>query len=311
VTRRVLVINPVAGGRTEPADVVEAIRRTAGAEVEIRVTGDEGDARLLGKESAASGADEVWVAGGDGTLHEVVLGLRDAEVHALPTLVPLPLGTGNDLVRSLGIPLDWREAAEALSATSRSVKLDLMDVTLDGERQLGLNTVIAGNGGRVGQVLGREGKSRWGPLAYLRSAVEVALELDPFEATLQVDEGPEESLRLLNVIVANGRYAGHGIPIAPGARPDDGVLELVTIHEAGLPEVLRMLPSLLDETQPDHEAWFQRPVTSVRLRTSASAPVPVSVDGENLSAREILVSLADDGIQVRVPPPQSEDEDER
>lgn len=298
---RLLVINPVAGRGAEPSEIVRAVRAASGGDVEIEVTAEPGDARRFGRRGAKSGVGEVWVAGGDGTLHEVVQGLLEETADEPPQLVPLPLGTGNDLVRSLGVPLDWDEAVQTLGASRHTVEIDLMEVTLDGERQLGLNVVIAGNGGRVGEVLDHDGKSWWGPLAYLRSAAEIATALEPLEVLLSADTAPSKPRRVLNVIVANGRYAGHGIPVAPGARPDDGVLELVTVEEAALTEVFGMLPSLLDESEPRHEAWQQQTVTSANLEAVGADPIPVSVDGENHSARKVTVALHGSRLPVRVP----------
>lgn len=311
MTRPALVINPVAGKGTDPLEIVRAVRAACGGDPEIRVTSSAGDARRFGAAAANAGAHEIWVAGGDGTLHEVVSGLRDAGAEMGPVLVPLPLGTGNDLVRSLGIPLNWRKAVECLSSSSGVVELDLMSVRLDGAERLGLNAVIAGNGGRVGEVLDQDGKSRWGALAYLRSAAEIALELEPLELTLAVDRDAAEVRRVLNVVVANGRYAGHGILIAPGARPDDRKLEMVVVDEGALPEILRMLPSLLAGEEPPHDAWSQRSITSLRLKGPESRPVPVSVDGENLAAHEITVALAPDRVRVRAPSDHPEVTDAR
>ncbi|MEJ2538457.1 MAG: diacylglycerol kinase family protein [Gemmatimonadota bacterium] len=294
-----LIVNPAAGGVVDPQRIVDEIHSRNGCPV--RTTSEAGDARRFAREAAEAGTEVIWVAGGDGTLHEVVLGLRDATTDPRPVLQPLPLGTGNDLIRSLEIPLDWAEAVAALAESSRSVALNLMDVTLDGETRVGMNAVIVGNGGRVGEVLDAEGKSWWGPLAYLRAGVEVALELEPQSMELTVDGGEPREERVLNVVVANGRYAGHGIPIAPGAEPDDDVLELVTVTDTTLPEALRVVSSLLAERDPEHDAYRHQAVTSVTLRAVGPDPLPVSVDGENTEARRIQVSLATDRVSVRVP----------
>jgi YegS/Rv2252/BmrU family lipid kinase len=304
----VLILNPAAGGAPEADEVLTAVR-AQGSDVELRVTRDAGDACEFARDAAGSGAKALWVAGGDGTLHEVVLGLRDAGSGPLPTVYPIPLGTGNDLVRSLGIPQAWDDAVEALGAPgARTVDLDVMEVDVDGESQVAINAVIVGNGGRIGEVLDSEGKAWWGPLAYLRSAVEVAFELEPVPAVLRVDDGPERKERILNVVAANGLYAGGGIPIAPGARIDDGELELVTMGEATLPQVLAMMQALLREEDPEHDAYRHERVRSLTIETDGGEEFPVSVDGENTTARRIRVTLGSRRIPVRVPAEEDLDE---
>jgi len=304
----VLILNPAAGGAPEADEVLAAVR-AQGSDVSLQVTRDSGDACVFAREAAESGADALWVAGGDGTLHEVVLGLRDSGLERLPTVYPIPLGTGNDLVRSLGIPLDWDQAVEALgSSDARTVDLDVMEVDVDGESLVAINAVIAGNGGRIGEVLDSEGKAWWGPLAYLRSAVELAFELEAVPLVLRVDDGPERRERLLNVVAANGRYAGHGVPIAPGARTDDGELELVTMGEATLPQVLAMMQALLREEDPEHEAYRHERARSVTIEADGEGELPVSVDGENTTARRIRVTLGSRRIPVRIPADEDVDE---
>ena len=303
---RVLIVNPAAGGAPEADEVLAAIRRKGG-DVALHVTAAAGDARRFAREAVRSGAAELWVAGGDGTIHEAVLGLRDAGDHRSTVLHPVPLGTGNDLARSLDIPLNWEEAIEALSGPARTLELDVMEVEVDGDALVAVNAVIAGNGGRIGEVLDAEGKAWWGPLSYLRGAVEVALELEPVPVSIRIDDGPARHERILNVVAANGRYAGHGVPIAPGARPDDGQLELVTMGEATLPQVLAMMPALLREEDPEHEAYRHERVRVVDIEADGEAPIPVSVDGENSEARRLRVALSDTGLSVRVPDTEGED----
>ncbi len=307
-TSHVLILNPAAGGAPEADEVLAAVR-ARGADVALRVTQEAGDACVFAREAAETRADCLWVAGGDGTLHEVVLGLRDAGLEHLPTVCPIPLGTGNDLVRSLGVPREWNEAVDALGSTgARTVELDVMEVDVDGEPLVATNAVIAGNGGRIGEVLDSEGKAWWGPLAYLRSAVEVAFELEAVPMVLRVDDGPERRERVLNVVAANGRYAGGGIPIAPGARTDDGELELVTVGEATLPQVLAMMQALLREEDPEHEAYRHERARSVVILADGEGEIPVSVDGENTTARRIRVTLGSRRIPVRIPAEEDMDE---
>ena len=243
---------------------------------------------------------EILVAGGDGTVHEVVEGLLDAEPDEMPVLTILPLGTGNDLARSLEVPREWTEALDLRGGPGTVRELDLMEMELDGHREVAVNAVVVGNGGRVGEVLDDREKARWGPLSYLRSAMEVAFELEPVEVRLALDDGKPETMAILNVVVANGRYAGGGVPIAPRADPHDGRLEVVTVLDTPLRQVLGMLPTLLREEDPEHPSYRHRTAGRVAVETVGDRPLPVSVDGENVHARSVSVTLTSLRIPVRV-----------
>lgn len=308
----VLVVNPAAGRGADPEAVAAAVRGLLPAR--LLVTQRPGDARRFGRAAADAGARRVVVAGGDGTVHDVVAGLRDAvddpalraggEEPAggpLPELGILPTGTGNDLARCLGIPLDWEAALGLLRGEHPVRRLDLMEVTRNGGNETAVNAVVMGSGGRVGEILDPEEKERWGPLSYLRSAAEVILQLEPVALILAVDGEPPRTLEAINVVVANGRYAARGIPVAPGADPSDGLLDLVVIRDAGLREVLGMVPPLLHESDPDHPAYHHRRIRTVRLSALGDGEVPVSLDGETHRARDITIRVLPSRLPVRVP----------
>lgn len=309
----VLVVNPAAGSGVDPEAVASTVRSLVPARVLVTESG--GDARRFGRIAVEAGARQVVVAGGDGTVHDVVAGLRDAvgatprgplaaaDVRSagLPELTILPTGTGNDLARCLGIPLDWEVAAGLLRDGHPVRMLDLVEASRDGEDETVVNAAVVGSGGRVGQVLDPEDKERWGPLSYLRSAAEVVLHLEPVAVTIAADGEEPWALDALNVVLANGRYAARGVPIAPGADPSDGVLDLVVVRDARFREVLGMVPPLLHESHPDHPAYHHRRVRTVRISARGPSPLPVSLDGENHRARDMEFRVLPSLLPVRVP----------
>ena len=310
-SERILILNPRSGAITDP-EMVEAVTETTASRLGVRVMVTESgdDARAFARSARFSGVREILVAGGDGTVHGVTRGLWEAGLEGreddspFPILTILPLGTGNDLARCLGIPLDWREALDLAEHRSRIRHLDLLSVTLDDEPGAAVNAVIVGSGGRVGDVLDPEERKRWGPLSYLRSAAEVALNLEPVAVELAWDGGDPVQLDALNVVVANGRYAARGVPIAPKADPGDGRLELVVIRSARMTDLLAMAPAILREEDPDHQAYEHRQVRDVELHARTEDPLPVSLDGEHCTANHVRVSVLPGRLPVRVPPGQ-------
>jgi YegS/Rv2252/BmrU family lipid kinase len=186
----------------------------------------------LAASAAREGYEIVAAAGGDGTAGAVAAGLYEADTGA--SLAVLPIGTANDFARHLGIPRDPRDALRAALASadaSRVRAVDLIRCVSPGEPDRPrwvLNAAVGGLAGRIGDALGPERRRRWGRLAYLRAGLEELRRFEALPVRLTVDQRQFE-LEALMVVVANGRYAGGGIPFAPGGDPFDGRLEVVAI----------------------------------------------------------------------------------
>lgn len=239
-----VILNPRArtGGDEELIERLEPLL----AGWRVRRTERAGHARELARAAAAEGFDMVVAAGGDGTVNEVVNGLAEAaaEGEGRPCLGVLPLGTGNDLVRLLGLPSDPEEAVTALRRGACR-RLDLAEMRAGGEGRFFLNVAAGGFSGEVDKALTPEIKRSWGPLAYLRAATEALSELDAYRVRIRFDGEEPVELAALNVVVANGRFAGGGLPIAPRANPADGLLEVVVIPDMPLTSLVGLAPRVL------------------------------------------------------------------
>jgi diacylglycerol kinase (ATP) len=289
----VIIANPNAGGGRH-LDEVE--RHVAGdARFTLRATEGPGDARRLAREAAAEGADVVAAAGGDGTIHEVVAGLAEADYAA--ALGVIPLGTGNDLARSLAIPTDTGPAL-ALLERGRRRTLDLIRMSTDEGEQLCVNAAAGGFSGQVHDALDPDLKRIWAPLSYLRSAVEVMGDTERWRVRLTVD-GREQRLDALNVVVANGRFAGKGIPIAPHADPFDGLLDVAVVGDAPVLRLSRLAPKLLRGEDPGDELFVTARGQQVTLEMDRT--MPFSVDGERTECRSAHFTLLPGRLEVVVP----------
>lgn len=239
-----VILNP--GSRTGgDEDVLERLERLLG-DWEVRRTEHAGHAGELARAAAAEGFETVVAAGGDGTVNEVVNGLAAAAAagEGRACLGILPLGTGNDLVRLLGIPADLEEAVAALRLGACR-RLDLGEMRTGDESRFFLNVAAGGFSGEVDKALTPEIKRSWGPLAYLRAATEVLRDLEVYRVRIRFDGDETVELAALNVVVANGRFAGGGVPIAPRAHPCDGLLEVVVIPEMPLTSMVALAPRVL------------------------------------------------------------------
>ena len=288
--RTCVVLNPGAGnvdeGNVDAGSVGDAgaIAAALGRlpEAELWQTRAPGDAERLAAEAAAAGAELVVAAGGDGTLNGVVNGL--APWFGRVRLGLLPLGTGNDFARSIGVPADLEQALAVLVA-GRTQRLDVGRTTWRGAEPTSqsrvrhfINMSAGGFSDAVGEQLTPDMKRSWGPLAYLRSAVEALPDLEPYHAVLTLDGGEKLAVETYNVVVSNGRYVAGGIPAAPQARLDDGLFDVMIVPAASIPRLAVLVPLVLVGRHVDSDLLIFR--RTARLKIASRPPMPFNLDGE-------------------------------
>lgn len=274
----VVVLNPSASSaRRDLHGVRAAIAESTllcGAEIVTSDGWDEG--RRVAARAARDGCRLVVAAGGDGTVNSVVSGLMEPD-RPRPVLGVLPLGTGNDLARSLGIPGGVRRALRELERMIVR-EMDVIRVVQDGTRYCA-NVSAGGFGGRVDERLTHEAKESWGPLAYLRTAVGNLPEMETYETVIEIDGGREVlEIPAFNVVVANARYAAAGVPVAPDALLDDGAMDVVVLASAALPRLGMAVARMAAGRHLDHELVTAFRARSVRIESEPE--MWFNVDGE-------------------------------
>jgi diacylglycerol kinase (ATP) len=226
-----VILNPSAGSVRVADEVVKQIERLSDAEVQL--TTKAGSAARLARSALRNGSKMIVAAGGDGTLNEVINGIQENAGDACVGLIPL--GTGNDFARTIGLPTDVEAAIDVLLA-GHTRDVDLVRVTSDEVRYF-LNVSAGGFSGLVNENMTPEMKKTWGPLAYLRGAAAALSDLRAYRTTLAFDNTESLTLDLYNVVVANGRYVAGGTLIAPEASIDDGLLDIILIQKRSAPEL--------------------------------------------------------------------------
>ena len=218
-----LVINPTAGaGHAERVGrEIVSILEEKKADFITLFTTHAGEGEDLARRAAARGAETVYAVGGDGTVLEVARGLRGTGA----ALGIIPAGTGNDVIKTLGIPKDPREAlAYQLERAPRA--LDAMAVN----GSLSLN--VAGTGFDVCVLDHAEKAKKFvrGLLPYLWGVLCTIVSYRGREMRVTID-GDSFVKKMLVICAGNGRYIGGGIPMVPMAEPDDGLLTVVAIDD--------------------------------------------------------------------------------
>ncbi len=273
--RTCVILNPAAGGGCSPERIRGSVSSIPGAE--LRVSRSPDSVRPLALEAAANGFERIVAAGGDGTVSVLASALLDSGADVECGL--LPIGTGNDLALSLGVPTH-PERAVALLRGGEATPIDAIQAFAPGapDRELhAWNAVVGGFGGRISDRMSPGMKRRWRSLAYVRAAMAELGELRPRRVLLEIDgRRTEQDIRML--VIANGRFAGGGIPFAPGGRVDDGWLDVVVIRAASLARLGMLIPRVLAGRHLSDPA-----VEHTRARTVSVEAEPgfwFNVDGE-------------------------------
>ncbi|MEY2510235.1 MAG: diacylglycerol kinase [Verrucomicrobiota bacterium] len=267
-----IILNPAAGKARDLEDVVARLARVPNGE--IRISSKPGSAARFASAALRKGFNLVVAAGGDGTLNEVVNGIGENLGDARLGLIPL--GTGNDFARTIGVPDDI-EAAIDLIVIGETRAVDLVRVTSDEVRYF-VNVSAGGFSGLVNEKLTPEMKKTWGPLAYLRGAAAALPELRAYRTTLALDNSESLTLDLYNVVVANGRYVAGGTLIAPEASIDDGLLDIVLIPQRSAPELALLAAQVALGTHLASEAIVFR--RAAQLTVNSKPGMWFNVDGE-------------------------------
>lgn len=239
--RTCVILNPAAGRGRSCGRARRAASLIPGAEIRVSPAG--GCVTQIALDAIADGFQRIVAAGGDGTVSEVASAVLESGADVECGL--LPSGTGNDLARSLGIPTSPGVAAQLLQA-GRAARIDTIHAGADdtGPDVHVCNAIVGGFGGRISDRLTPGIKRRWRSLAYLRAAVAELGELRPHRVLLEIDGRVSEG-DLLMLVIANGRYAGGGIPFSPEGRLDDGWLDIVTIRAMPVLELAALVPRVL------------------------------------------------------------------
>jgi diacylglycerol kinase (ATP) len=293
------VLNPRAGLAAQRALEVLRAGRPSWPEIEVRQTEGPGHARELGREAAGAGFDLVLAVGGDGTANETAAGLLGS-----PTALGLvPMGSGNGLARALRIPL--RQPAQALAVLEEAVHRRMDVGSVNG--QPFLNVAGAGFDAAIGvafQARGRRGARR-GIFPYVHLGLKMAFTYRSDTWQLQAGDQRFEG-RALIVAFVNGREYGASAVIAPRARLDDGLLDVVVFAETGVGGMLLNTPRLFLGTIERFRGY--RHFTARQAVLRGTGPALFHRDGEPEPAAERLeVRVEPRALSVLVPRATAED----
>jgi len=297
-----VIVNPVSGGgralRAQP--LVAGFFEQRGLRADFVRSQSANDLRKRAAQGAAAGYPYIIALGGDGAFHHLVEGVFGSDV----TLSFLPAGNGNDIAEALNIPKDPIAAADVFMKTEAR-PMDVLRARFGGGRTalyvgaggMGLDAEAAG--------LANERFRHWpGVTRYLAGALWALARFPLLEvnATISTDSETEHwKGKILLAAVANAPCYGSGFRIAPGARVDDGLLDILLAGTMPWARVVEALPILL---RTGDLRWNEvHRYRATRIRLEADRPALFHGDGELLGEAPVEVEVLPAAIRVVAPQP--------
>ena len=277
----------------------------------VAFTKGPGDGIDLAERAAKSGCKFIIACGGDGTINEIANGIiysgEDVELGVLPS------GTGGDFRRTLGMPLGNRDAAVALrdgvTKTIDAGKVTFLDHDGKAVSRYFLNVSSVGLAADVIRRVKSAKVFNWLPISSIRgkanfavSALQEVLDIDPSVVRVRFDDGDEHTLQTIAFCIANSRFFGGGMMIAPDAKIDDGLLDVVNIGDISTAKILLNGYKLYRGTHNRLDEVQSRLARKVGISAAdPSIEIHIETDGELPGRLPATYEIVPSAIKVRVP----------
>ena len=301
--RATVIVNPAAGAnrthRRWPG-IKRLIERT-GLSFDSRLTEERGHAIELARTAVNDGCRYLVAVGGDGTVHEVANGLLQPPYSDKIALGIVCTGTGSDLSRSVGTPRHYAQACSVLTSTGRrAIDVGLIDYQKGGQslRRYFLNAAGIGFDAAVVEATERMPKYFGGTIPYLVGLARSMLSYRNKTVDFEIGGGAPERAKVLGMVMANGGYFGGGMFIAPEARLDDGLLDVVIVGDFGKLELAKVFPRIYKGTHLRYPKVRLERDSLVRI--ASPQRFLVHADGELLGEGPVSLGILPHAIQLVV-----------
>lgn len=272
--KAILIVNPSSGN--EEAQEYEKLAKEKLAkifdEVEVLHTEEGGDATKFARQAVEEKVDSVFAMGGDGTVNEVISGLAEQDYR--PKFGFFPLGTVNDLARSLHISMDPVEAIAELDL-DRRMSLDIGKVN----DEYFMNIVAVGGIPEAISDVDVEEKTKFGKLAYFASGFKQVIKDESYHFDLDI-EGEKRTIESSAVVVVLTQTIGGYGNIVPDAKPDDGKMYMLYLKNQNVLDMLKSVPDILKGIDHATDYVGYEPFTEGSLEVQEEVDLHPSVDGD-------------------------------
>lgn len=308
-----IIVNPksASGATRNNWSAIASDLRTHFGPFQVAFTKGPGDGVELAKRSAIEGRRLIIACGGDGTINEIANGILASETDC--ELGIFPSGTGGDFRRTLEIPGEPREAARALR-DGRTESIDVGQVTYknfngEEESRYFLNVTSFGLAAAIIERVKGSSSLNWLPLDTIRGRASFALSslqeivgLGTTTVRVKIDEGDERLLSTVNFCIANARYFGGGMMVAPDAKVNDGFLDVINIGDINTAKIILNAYTLYRGTHLDLPEVADTLAKRIYARPmNDNDEVHIEVDGELLGMLPAVYEIVPGALRVRVP----------
>lgn len=263
------------------------------AKVKVCETHSNLDATTLASKAVDEGAEIIIAAGGDGTLHQVANGMLQGreDVPSLPTLGLLPLGTANDFARTLNLTANPKLFADLLTRNN-PMSVDVGRCVFQSKREKTgkyfINIADTGMGPYVAERINR-GNRRLPPgLLYYTAILKTFFTYKPREVIIKTRDWSWTG-KIRSLAIANGKYFGHGLCVAPGANVGDGNFAVLIVEDVSVLDFIRYSETLKKGRYVDHPKVHYRQATEIEI--SSSEDLMMEADGELLNPLPVRVEM--------------------
>ncbi|ANS73196.1 lipid kinase [Paenibacillus yonginensis] len=268
-----LIYNPSSGREEIRRLLPDILNRLdmAGIETSCHATNGEGDATREAADAVYRGYDIIIAAGGDGTLNEVINGMAGKD--DLPPLGIFPMGTTNDFARAMGISRRWEDYCDLIiNGATRPI-----DIGKANDRYF-INIAGGGSLTQLTYEVPSRLKTMIGQLAYYMKGIEKMVNLSPTELTIAAEGYEPMHGEFMMFLIANSNSVGGFEKLAPDARIDDGLLDVIAVKRCNLAEFIRLVTMALrgDHFNDSHVVYFK----TKRMEITSPGPVLLNLDGE-------------------------------
>ena len=295
----VVIVNPSsAGGSTgESWPQIASDLRSHFGSFRAVFTKHRGDAAALAREAARKGAKLIIACGGDGTVSEVANGIlssgKDAELGIMPS------GTGGDFRRTLEIPSRSRDAARVLRIGS-SVRIDVGRVSYTDQNGGNATRYFVGvaSCGMSTKVIERVKSD---DVSFVSALLKTAMRNAPVRLVVQLDDSHERHLVVSNLCIANARYFGGGMKIAPDAKLTDGKFDVISIGDLSAMKIFTSAPRIYTGSHLSMPEVSHALARKITVRASdRNTEVALEVDGELPGKLPATFQIIPKALRVRV-----------
>jgi len=268
-----IIYNPTSGREIFKKELPYALEQleVAGYETSAHATVGEGDAKRAAEIAVERKYDLVVVAGGDGTINEVISGIAEKDYR--PKLAIIPAGTTNDFARALHVPKDIRTAIDVITKHSQVRSLDIGKV----KGNYFINIAGGGDLTELTYDVPIKMKAAIGQLAYYIKGIEMLPFLKPVETRIEYDDKVFEG-EIMMFLIANTNSIGGFEKVTPDALIDDGYFDLIILKKTNLADFLRLATAAMRgaHIHDDHIIYAQ----AKRIKVTPSKKMLLNIDGE-------------------------------